>query len=105
MHGSDSMSSAKREIDFFFDFGVNSKRYFDAAVDVLVNVIVVMLLLVLFILSFDSFSLFIYVFLYNNLGSLLLLSPSFSLFSFVSYSNIFMSSLIYFPSFFFNLTH
>lgn len=27
VHGSDSIFSAKREIDFFFDFGVNSKRH------------------------------------------------------------------------------
>lgn len=25
-HGSDSIISARKEIDFFFDFGVNSKR-------------------------------------------------------------------------------
>ena len=46
-HGSDSIISARKEIDFFFDFGVNSKRF----VMILIIIIVVIIGVTIIIIS------------------------------------------------------
>ena len=59
-HGSDSILSARKEIDFFFDFGVNSKRFVIVIIVVTIIIISSLLLLLLLLLLLSSLLLLVH---------------------------------------------